>query len=141
MRRFVVLFGLIIIAVGIFGMACPEQSLAVVLHWPAGVLLLVAVAVRVVFGMVLILAAPRCRFPRIMYAVGIAALIAALVIVLLGANRIQSVVQWWFHQPPLFVQSVYVGVVLFGAFLVYASFARPRNERRSRASLKLPDAR
>jgi hypothetical protein len=130
MRRFIVLLGLIIIAAGIFGIARPERSFAMLLYWPAEVLLFVAVAVRVVIGMVFILAAPSCRFPRIMYAVGIAALIAALVIVLLGANRVQSVVQWWFRQPPLCVQSVYVGVILFGAFLVYSGSGRPQNEQR-----------
>ena len=144
MRRLVMLLGLVIIAMGIFGIACPEQSFAVVLHWPAGLLLFVGVAVRVVLGLVFILAAPSCRSPKIMYAVGIAALIAAIAIVLLGADRLQSGVQWWFRQSPLFMQSAYAAVVLFGAFLVYAGSGCPRNGQwktnGSRPSLRLPDA-
>jgi hypothetical protein len=45
MRRLVMLLGLVIIAMGIFGIAYPEQLFAVGLHWPPEVLLFVAVAV------------------------------------------------------------------------------------------------
>ena len=140
MRRLVVLLGLIIIAVGIVAIVWPEQSFAVVLHWPPEVLLIVAVAVRVVLGVVLVLAAPRCRFPKTMYVLGVVYLIGALVIGLLGTSRLQSLAQWWFHQPVMFLQSVYAADVLLGTFLVYAGSGWFRNEQRSRGSLQLPDA-
>jgi hypothetical protein len=139
MRRLVVLFGLIIIAVGIVAIVWPEQSFAVVLHWPAEVLLFVAVAVRVVLGVVLILAAPHCRFPKTMYVLGVVYLIGALVIGLLGTSRLQSLGQWWFHQPPMFLQFAYAAVVILGAFLVYAGSGQARNEQRNPPSLRLPD--
>ena len=139
MRRLVVLFGLVIVAMGIVGIVRPERSFGVMLDLPASVLLYVAVAVRVLFGMVFILAAPNCRFPRIMYVVGIASFVAAFVTMWLGADRLQSVVHWWFRQAPLFLQSVYAVVVLFGAFLVYAGCGHPGNEHRSHPSLRLPD--
>jgi len=121
MALLVVLLGSIIVAVGIVGMARPAQLLAGMLNWPAEVLVSVAVAVRLVLGIVFILAAPSCRFPRAMYALGIVALLAALVVLLLGADRVRSIVQWWFRQPLLVVRAMYVVTVLFGAFLVYSA--------------------
>jgi hypothetical protein len=119
MAFLVVVFGSIIAAVGIVGMARPAQLVAGMLNWPAAVLLAVAVAVRLVLGIVFILAAPSCRFPRVVYALGIVALLAALVVLLLGPDRVRSLVQWWSQQPSLVIRAMYAGTVLFGAFLVY----------------------
>jgi hypothetical protein len=121
MAFLVTLFGLIIAAVGVVGMVRPAQLVAGMLNWPAAVLLAVAVAVRLVLGIVFILAAPSCRLPRVMYALGIVALFAALVVLLLGPDRVQSLVQWWSGQPSQVVRATYAGTVLFGAFLVYSS--------------------
>jgi hypothetical protein len=121
MAFLVTLFGLIIAAVGVVGMVRPAQLVAGMLNWPAAVLLAVAVAVRLVLGIVFVLAAPSCRLPRVMYVLGIVALFAALVVLLLGPDRVQSLVQWWAGQPSLVVRAMYAGTVLFGAFLVYSS--------------------
>jgi hypothetical protein len=121
MAFLVTLFGLIIAVVGIVGMMRPAQLIAGLLHWPAAALLAVAVAVRLVLGVVFILAAPSCRFPRVMYALGIFALLAALIVLFLGADGVRSLVQWWSRQPLLVVRVMYAVTVLFGVFLVYSS--------------------
>jgi uncharacterized membrane protein len=121
MAFLVTLFGLIIAAVGVVGMMRPAQLFAGMLNWPAAVLLAVAVAVRLMLGIVFILAAPSCRFPRVMYALGIVALLAALVVLLLGPDGVRSLVQWCSRQPSLAVRAMYAATVLFGAFLVYSS--------------------
>ena len=119
MASLVTLFGLIVAAVGIVGMARPAQLVAGMLNWRAAVLLAVAVAVRLVLGTVFILAARSCRLPRVMYALGIVALLSALVALLLGPDGVRSLVQWWSRQPSLVVRAMYAATVLFGAFLVY----------------------
>ncbi len=110
---------------GVFGIARPRELSVLISGWPPGVLVAMAAGVRVVLGVILLVAAPRCRFPRTLRALGFIALGAAAVVLLLGASRLEGVVRWWLGQPEPFVQSVYAATVLFGGFLVYSGSRRP----------------
>ena len=110
---------------GVLGIARPQEVSALIAGWSPGVLVVTAAGIRVAFGVIFLLAAPRCRFPRIMYALGFVTLGAAAAVVLLGASRVAATVQWWFRQPGPFVACMYAATVLFGGFLVYSGSRRP----------------
>jgi hypothetical protein len=118
--RLVVLIGATIAALGVFGVARPHALFALVSGWRPGVLLATAAGVRVMLGVIFLLAAPRCRFPRTIRALGFVALGTAAVVLVLGALRLEAIVQWWFSQPGPFVECMYAATVLFGGFLVYS---------------------
>ena len=125
MTALVVLAGALIAATGVFGMVWPRALSTLMLGWSPTVLLGTAVGVRVALGVIFLLAAPRCRFPRAMYALGCLALGAAAVVTLLGGGHLEAVVRWWASQPEVVVRSTYALPVLFGGFLAYSGSRRP----------------
>ncbi len=112
-------------ATGVFGLVRPQELSALLLGSSPGVLLYAGAGLRAVLGVIFLLAAPSCRFPRTMVALGYVALAAAAAVLLLGAARIEGLVQWWFRQPEAVIRSAYGGTVLFGGFLVYSGSRRP----------------
>jgi hypothetical protein len=123
-QRVVVLIGCAIAAIGLHGIVHPEQ-LAMVRGWPPHLLWAVAVGVRVVLGVFFLIAAPRCRFPGFVGAVGLLALAAAAGLLVVGPGRLEALVDWWFRQSPQTLRAVYVADVVFGVVLVYAGSRRP----------------
>jgi hypothetical protein len=86
---------------------------------PAGFRL--AVAVRLVLGVVLVVAAPDCRFPQVVRILGILSIVAGAAAAALGHERLRSFVQWWVGRPPGFVRGWSLVAAAFGCFLVYAA--------------------
>jgi hypothetical protein len=117
----VALFGFLIAAIGTLGVASPGQVVAAMERLEPRTRFTVAVGVRLVLGIVLVLAAPDSRFPTALYTLGIIALIVALLFVPMGVERVDSLVRWWLEKPAAFLRSWFVVGIAFGAFLVYAS--------------------
>ena len=122
MTWIVALFGCIVATLGIAGVVRPNSLIDLVQSaWrtPAG--LYVAVGVRIFLGVVLIAAAPDCRFPQAMRILGIIALIAGAAGLVAGFERLQHFVAWWTERSAVFVRAWSLVAVAFGAFLVFAA--------------------
>ena len=114
------LVGLFIIAMGILGVVAPHGLLGAVqsLLTPLGLYLVAAL--RVVFGVVLILVAPSSRTPRALRLVGFIVLVAGLITPLFGVDRSRAMLDWWMAEGSGFMR-LWAGLgVVFGAFVVYA---------------------
>jgi hypothetical protein len=114
------LFGVLIAAIGLVGVVQPSRLVRTLADWGAQKRLGVAVAVRLVMGVVLLIAAPSCRLPEVVRVVGVIALVAALVLPLLGSKRFEAFVGWWFARPPGFIRGWSLVAVAFGALLLYS---------------------
>jgi hypothetical protein len=79
-----------VLAISVLGVTAPEQLVAVVASWPPDTRVAVAVGTRLVLGVVFLLAASTCRFPAVIYGIGILALAAALLLMLLGEPRVDA---------------------------------------------------
>lgn len=80
----------------------------------------IAVIVRLVMGAALIVAAPASHFPIVFHGVGVILILAAIILVLMGRERLQRFLVWCSDEIP--VQIIRLGLVLgavFGGFLVY----------------------
>jgi len=122
MTWIVALFGCIVAALGISGVVRPTALIDLVqAAWrtPAG--LYGAVGLRVLLGVVLIAAAPDCRFPQAIRILGIVALVAAAGGLVAGFERLQRFAAWWTERPAGFVRAWSLVAVAFGAWLVYAA--------------------
>jgi hypothetical protein len=126
MRLVVVLAGVLITAVSLLGALVPERLVAFVASWPVDTRLRVAVVTRLLLGVVFLLAAPACRSPAIIRAVGVLAVAAAAVLVLLGGVRVDAMITWWSGQPRPFIRIWCVVGVLLGALVLSASRPRTR---------------
>jgi hypothetical protein len=121
MTLIVVLFGVLIAALGITGIARPSTLMGLVssVSKSEGGLY-AAIVFRLVFGGVLILAAPNCRFPDVVRILGVISVVSALVLPVLGYTRVRAIVDWWSSRSPVFVRSWALIATAFGLFLVYA---------------------
>jgi hypothetical protein len=92
MRYIVAAVAILLVVICAIGVFAPERLTAVVAGWPPDTRLYVAVGTRLVLGVIFILGASRCRIPAVIYGVGILALAAALLLVLLGEPRVDALV-------------------------------------------------
>jgi hypothetical protein len=128
MNFIVALVGWIIIAIGVLGMIRPHFMIEWMLTLPIGVRYYLAVVIRFLVGLLLIVAAPKCRLPRFLYVVGVIILLAAIALFFFGPVRLQSIIQQFSGLPNWLIRLLYAVTVLFGAVLVYASARRTRRQ-------------
>jgi hypothetical protein len=120
MSLLVVLFGVLLGVVGVAGLAAAPRVVGGFLRWAPRTRFYVAVGVRLIFGAVLLLGASDCRFPTVLLVLGAIALVAALVLAVLGQSRIDAMFQWWLQRPMPILRAWFAAALLFGGFLVYA---------------------
>lgn len=120
MKQLVVLIGLLIIAIGVIVLAVPDALVQVgrQIVTPTG--LNVAAVVRVVIGLVLILAASSSRMPTTLRIVGAVIFIAGIATPFFGVDRARVIFDWGSAQSPSLIRLVGVLAVAAGSFLVYA---------------------
>jgi hypothetical protein len=116
----VALIGWIIVAIGLLGIARPYLMPEAVLGWPPDLLLYVTVGTRIVLGLLLFFAAPSCRLPRFTRVIGVIAVLSGIVSALIGANRLESIVQWMAAKPSGVIRLLYAFDIVLGAFLAYS---------------------
>ena len=118
--------GLIIAAVGVFGVASPPLLLALVLPLLTPGALYVVAAVRIAFGLVLWFAAATSRMPRLLRVLSVVIVVAGVLTPFFGVERSQAVFNWWSGQPPWFMRTWSMVAVIFGCFIIYALRSRNR---------------
>lgn len=80
-----------------------------------------AIAIRVGFGVLFVIAAPDCSRPQIIRVLGLIALAAAGVIALMGRGRLDGFVEWLAAKPPPFFSVWLATGVAFGLLIVWAA--------------------
>ena len=121
MTALVAIFGVLIAALGAAGVVSPRVLIGLVDSVWRGPRGIYGVAtVRLVLGVVLVVAAPDCRFPEIVRILGILSLVSAVVLPLLGRERLRTMIDWWISRPGGFIRAWSLVAVAFGVFLGYA---------------------
>ena len=126
MRYMVAVIAVLLMAISAFGVVAPERLVAIVMGWPPDTRLYVAVGTRLVIGLIFVASASKCRFPAVIYGIGILALAAALLLVLLGEPRLDALIRWWSQQPALAIRAWCVLSGLVGALVLYAALPGAR---------------
>ena len=124
MRSLVRFIALFVVAVGVFGLVAPRGLVTAVgaLVTPLG--LYAVAALRVLFGIGLLLAAPPSRAPRVLRVLGIVILVAGIITPFFGVERSRAIVDWWSTQGTAFMRVLGGLAVVFGAFVMYALVPR-----------------
>lgn len=121
MAVLVSLLGAAMLFVGVIGLVRPERLAALVEHWSSPARYRFAVVVRFLIGAFLIVAAPACRMPGVVRAVGVLAIAAAVALLFLGRARLDAFVRWWLAHPST-IRPAGLFAAAFGSLLMSAGF-------------------
>lgn len=114
--------GAIISLICLTGIMMPAQLLhAVKAAWAYRAALLVAVSVRLATGVLLVLAAPHSRFPLTFRILGWFVIVAALLLPLVGRERIGRLLDGWSRRSAAVIRLWALAGLAFGCFLVYGA--------------------
>ena len=81
--------------------------------------LTIGVGVRLIFGVLFIFAAPATRFPIFFQILGYLMIAAAVLIAVIGRERLGRFIAWWMKLPLLIVRLWLCAGLVFGAFILY----------------------
>jgi len=124
MWKLAVAVGLVYVLLGLALAVSPEWFLSA-LDWESRQGLYVSAGIRVVVGIVLLLAASTSRFPRVFRVIGAIALAAGLVLPFVSIEFWGEVMRWWtVDHLPLFRTFISTGATLGGAFIAFAAAPR-----------------
>ncbi len=75
---------------------------------------------RLAVGILFLAAAPQCRLPYLVLAIGVLEIAGVAVLLVLGAERLRRFAEWWTTRPPRFIRCWCTAAFSFGALLAYA---------------------
>ena len=121
MKFAALLVALFSIVVGIVGIMSPEYGTTIRRqYFSSPVTLYPAVALRLVMGLVVILAAGASRAPRMMRAMGAVMCLQAVTATVLGPDRARAVMEWETVQGTAILRVGAAVALAAGAFMVFA---------------------
>lgn len=110
---------LLIAALGVVGVASPALLLEFGQSLRTPSALLVAAAIRIIFGAVLVWVASASRMPRTLRVIGVLMIIGGVLTPVFGVERFQEILSWFSNQGPLLMRAWASVAVIFGLFLAY----------------------
>ena len=121
MAKAVLVVGAVIVLGGAFGVVAPLLFRGWAGACRSRPMLYVAALVRLSLGVLLLLAAPACRFTVLIQVLGVVAIFAVVVMFMLGQQRIDAMFDWWGRQSATIVRAWATVAVILGAVLIFAA--------------------
>jgi hypothetical protein len=114
------LLGVLIVLMGAWGVLAPARTTDLVNRFGSKGGLWFAAGIRLVLGLALWFAAPQSRAPLLLQVLGVVAIVAAVVIPLMGLDRFKALVDWWSKLSPGAQRLWSLVAVAFGAAILWA---------------------
>jgi hypothetical protein len=118
----IALVGGLICLAGLFILVSPEKFRKVFNKFSGQPRFLFAVIVRIIIGAILLLEASNLKFTLAMQIIGGISILAAIVLLLMGQDRMDRMIDWFMSKTSDTVMRVWsVFAIVFGAFLIYVT--------------------
>lgn len=121
MKTAVLIFGVVITLLGLIGASRPKPLRALVGSFRSTGMLYLAATIRIALGIVLLLAAPSCRFTIVVYVLGVLTLFSGLLLPILGQVRFAALIGWWIGLSDFTIRASMFLAVALGVFLILAA--------------------
>ena len=121
MKTVIALFGALICLAGLVILITPDKFKDLLNRWAGQLRFLFAIIVRVVFGAILLAEAANLRFPFAMKIIGGISIAAAIVLLLIGQERLDRIIEFWMRKSDKLFRITSVFTIAFGAFLIYVT--------------------
>ncbi|KPK94068.1 MAG: hypothetical protein AMJ94_02250 [Deltaproteobacteria bacterium SM23_61] len=116
----VVAISILIVGLGLWGVASPASLLAFARRWQSRTGFWVAFAFRLLFGGTLWWVAPSSRAPLGIQVLAAATVISGLALPLMGYSRYLSLLSWWSGLSPGFVRVWCCAALAVGIFIFWS---------------------
>jgi hypothetical protein len=120
MTLIMAIFGMAVVWVGALGLLHPRRLSEIVSTGEIRARFRSALLTRLIAAGVLIAAAPSCHFPSVVFGFGVAALLSAAWLCIIGRKKFEWIVNWWSNRPTMTVRAASVVAIDLGLFLFYA---------------------
>ena len=117
----IALFGVLICLGGLTILILPEKFKNIMNRWTGQPRFLFAVIIRVVLGAILLSEAANLKFPLAMKIIGAISILAAVVLLLVGQERMDRFIDWWMKQSENVFRVASALAIVFGAFFIYVA--------------------
>jgi len=114
------LIGLIVFLMGIVNFINPKIAKSLMAYFQKGNRIYLAGAIRILFGVVLLLAAPDCRLILVIYVLGILIALAGSVIFIIKPEKIKAMLSKMSTKPDSFVRIMMIMAITIGALILYS---------------------
>ncbi len=114
------LIGIVIVVMGITFLLSPKKLKHFMAFLGQGKRLYGVGILRLLFGVILLLAASQCRLVGVILTLGILILIGGILIFVLGLERVKSMLNWWNKRSPLILRLMGLIALALGALLLYS---------------------
>lgn len=104
---------------GAYGVIAPGRLQSIVRSFDSRRGHFAAAAIRVVYGVALVFAAPGSRAPLLIWILGMVVFVAGLITVALRFDRFSRLMNWWLRQGLGLVRGWAFIAMVFGAYLAY----------------------
>jgi len=121
MTWIVALVGLLILAGGLLMLTVPNAIRASLQMFIDRRLMPVASLVRVVLGILFVLAAPSTRLPIFVWAMGLLAIVAGVSMPIVGFRKVEGWATWWLKKSDGVIRRWSLLAILLGALLAWAA--------------------
>ncbi len=121
MKILITLFGVLICLAGLVILIFPVQFRNAMNKWTGQPRFLFAVIIRVVLGAILLSEAANLKFPLAMKIIGGISILAAVVLLLVGQERMDRFIDWWMRMSDNLLRFWSIFAFAFGAFLIYVT--------------------
>lgn len=118
-RLLATVMALLIAAIGVVGVAFPPALLEFGQSLQTPSALLVAAAIRIIFGSVLVWVASASRMPRTLRVIGFLMIVGGILTPVFGVERFQAILNWFSSQGPVLMRAWASVAVIFGLFVAY----------------------
>ena len=117
----IALFGVLICLAGLTILILPEKFKNIMNRWTGQPRFLFAVIVRVILGAILLSEAANLKFALAMKIIGGISILAAVVLLLVGQERMDRFIDWWMRMSDNLLRFWSIFAFVFGAFLIYVT--------------------
>ena len=124
MNIIVLIVGWLILLLGLLGIASPHSLVDAVVGMSSATRFYVTVIVRIVVGIIFLYAARRCRVAWLVYLFGVIILLSGIVLLFLGAGRLDEIINWFAARSDAGLRSAYIVDVIIGFLLIFAGSKR-----------------
>ena len=120
LAEFVLVFAILVAALGILAIVTPIRLLAWISAADLPARLVPIALLRLALGLALWLVADEVAHPTVFRVLAALMIVAGLATPLIGPKRIQRLVEWWMSRPPALIRGWGVLAAAFGIYLLQA---------------------